>query len=385
MSQLSPRRIYLLAAISLAALILFTLLMAPTGDRIRRGSTYSRSPSGYGAWYAFMQERGTPVQRWQKPIDVLVYPDGQDAKAYQFARPQTPITLVQIAPDVKPPYPNSPDEAWIKTGNVLVLLGVKTRVTDAPFTTDLDSASGKVRIETSRRSNADQITPPLKDSFGAIVWQKTLGKGRLIYASTPYLAANAYQDFRANYEFLAKLVTEPGHPVWIDEYLHGYADPVTATKDGKVVRQEEPDLLAYLMKTPLSLVVIQTAIILLVLIWGQNRRLGPFETLATPAVDNSEAYIQAMAGVLHKAGCSEFVLDVVGKAEQLAIQKALGLGNSPLPLDELAIAWEQQTGRSPEELQSVLRSAARQRRMSESDLLRWVDTVQTVRRHLPGT
>ena len=26
---------------------------------------------GYGAWYAFMQQRGTPVQRWQKPFSTM--------------------------------------------------------------------------------------------------------------------------------------------------------------------------------------------------------------------------------------------------------------------------------------------------------------------------
>jgi len=383
MMRLSRRQTAILA-IALGVIILLTLLTAPIGSEQQSASTYSRAPDGYGAWYAYMQEKGNPVKRWQQPADALFQPDSEAANADstngKIARPQTPITLLRIDKDIEL---SAASEAWVKQGNVLVLVGAiaDAFVTQAPFTSDVASPSGIVRIATSRRyRQSSKSAPLLQDSFGTVVWQKTLGKGRLISVITTYLAANAYQEFRANYELLAKLVTEPGYPIWVDEYLHGYKDSSTDAKDGTA---SEENLLSYLSKTPLSLLAVQAIAFLLLLIWGQNHRLGLPEQVEVPTVDNSEAYIQALAGVLHKAGGSEFVLETLGKAEQLNIQKALGLGTSPLPIDDLIAAWSQQTGQPADPLQTLLRTAARHRRVSEAELSQWLETMNTVRSQLP--
>ncbi|EKQ69436.1 hypothetical protein OsccyDRAFT_2064 [Leptolyngbyaceae cyanobacterium JSC-12] len=386
MMQLSRRQTIILA-IALVSLILLILFLAPSSGNVQQyGSTYSRIPQGYGAWYAFMEKRGTSLQRWRRPLSDLynappAQPNNQKSSA---SIPKPPITLIRISgsSDVL-----KPDDEWVKQGNVLVLLGMKPRVTDTPFTSDLDSPNGKIRIETRRRQvitggktkAGGKETALLSDRAGAVVWQETLDKGKIIYSSTPYLAANAYQDHPANYEFLATLVTEPGYPIWVDEFMHGHEDKVAKVGDTKT----EDDLITYLFRTPLSLLALQSVIILAVLIWGQNRRFGTAEPLVSPVIDNSEAYIQAMAGVLHKANCSEFVLETIGKAEQLEIQKALGLGTVPLSLEVLAEAWEQQTGRSPETLQSMLRTTSRHRRLTHAELQQWIVNIQVVRQTLP--
>lgn len=267
--------------------------------------------------------------------------------------------------------------AWVERGNVLILLGVQTPVTNAPFDRAIASPVGRVQIQTSRRAfdRETKTKPLLHDSFGSVVWQQTMGQGQVIFASTPHLAANAYQDAPGNFEFLGKLITAPNLPIWVDEYSHGY-------KDSNVIKQESGNLVGYLAKTPLLLVVVQVAVIMLVLIWGQSRRLGPAIALPTPAIDNSEAYIQAMATVLRKAESSQFVLDTVCKAEQLAIQKALGLGIEPLPLATLLNAWTQQTGQPAATLDAALNPTKRSPRIDEAALLKWLETMQTVRRQL---
>lgn len=387
MMQLSRRQIIILA-IALLSLVLLTLFLAPSSGNVRQyGSTYSRVPQGYGAWYAFMEKRGTPLQRWQRPLSDLydTSPTKSISQKSSATIPKSSITMIRISDGSDFLVPN---DEWVKRGNVLVLLGTKPRVTNAPFTSDLESPNGKVRIETRRRQvitsgktkAGGKETALLSDRAGAVVWQEALGKGKIIYSSTPYLAANAYQDHPANYEFLAELVTEPNHPIWVDEFMHGHIDK--SVLDGGT--ETEGDLTSYLLKTPLALLALQSAIILAVLIWGQNRRFGAAEPLTSPTVDNSEAYIQAMAGVLHKAECSEFVLGTIGKAEQLEIQKALGLGTIPLTLEALAEAWERQTGRSPETLKSMLKTASRDRRLSDVELQQWAANVQTVRQALPS-
>ncbi|UBF26926.1 DUF4350 domain-containing protein [Kovacikia minuta CCNUW1] len=389
---LAKRQIWILT-IALSALVCISLLMAPKGSSLRQGSTYGRSPDGYGAWYADMKQQGNPVQRWQKPLNELFRVSRSVKQAQSFSGatlvsdsqitsppggiPSAPMTLLRVSNRLRPP-----DEAgreWVQAGNVLVLLGVRVPVSQAPFHSDISTPVGAVQVDTSRRRAKDSKGHSLlEDSFGAVVWQENLGQGRIIYASTPFLGANAYQKAAGNFKFLTDLVTEAGYPVWVDEYLHGY-------KDTDVVKQESPgNVLNYLAKTPLALLAIQIGVILLVLIWGQNQRLGRGLALTDPPVDNSEAYIQAMASVLQKAACSEFVVDTVGKAEQIEVQKALGLGTEPLPLETIVAAWIQQTGRTGAELETILRTAHRHRRISEPDLLRWVENIQIVRRHLPS-
>jgi hypothetical protein len=129
--------------------------------------------------------------------------------------------------------------------------------------------------------------------------------------------------------------------------------------------------------------LVQVAILLLVAIWAGNRRFGKPEALPTPVVNNSEAYIQALAAVLQKAESSEFVLEVVGKEEQVQLQKALFLGQEQLDPQSLVNAWMQQTGRPAAELEQVLQMQSQKARIRETELLKWLGKWQQIRRHLP--
>ncbi|MBD2072515.1 DUF4350 domain-containing protein [Phormidium sp. FACHB-592] len=403
---LSKRQIWILAIV-LAALVIISLFAAPGGKQQQSGSTYGRSPDGYGAWYAFMESRGVTIQRWQKPLKLLFQPSELKTPKIETANPNqtaetqrrrdaqtsmaviaspallaspaastvsSPITLLQVSSGEPLSVASM---AWVERGNVLILLGAQSPVTKAPFESAIGSPTGAVQIYTSRRETDrdTRIKPLLNDSFGAVVWQQTMGQGRVVFASTPHLAANAYQDSPGNFEFLATLVTATKLPIWVDEYSHGY-------KDIEVIKQEDGNLVSYLAKTPLLLVLIQVTVMMLVLLWGQNRRFGPAIALTTPIVDNSEAYIQAMSAVLRKAESNQFVVDTICKAEQLAIQKALGLGAELLPLSTLLDVWTQQTGQSAAILEAALNSTNRPRRSSEAELSKLLEAMQTVRKQL---
>ncbi|HEY9674661.1 MAG TPA: DUF4350 domain-containing protein [Waterburya sp.] len=380
----SKRRLWIFGAIAITAIILITLLAAPANNKLNSGSTYNRSPEGYGAWYAFMSERGTPVKRWRKPFEDLA--KSKDIKS--------PITLLRVnsrlsfADSFKILFKDEQD--WIKKGNTLVILGVHQPVTKASFSTLHKMPMGDVKIDTQRRNNQIKQTQEqlLGDRFGAIVWQENLEKGQIIFATTPYLAANAYQDFRGNYEFLARIVTQSGirsqeseaskipNVVWVDEYIHGY-------KDAEVIKREHrQNILSYFTQTPVFPALVQIIIFLLVAIWAGNRRFGKPKTLPTPAINNSEAYIQALAGVLQKANSSEFILDVVGKEEQLQLQKALFLGQEKLDHQTLINAWLQQTGHPATELEQLLQMQTQKHRMSEPNLLNWLRKWQLIRQTL---
>lgn len=354
-------RIRWLGAIALAAIVLLCLIAAPNTN-LRSGSTYNRAPNGYGAWYAYIQQQGTTLKRWQKPLSNL-----EEVK---------PITLLRVNSEPGLPKLDRAEREWIGKGNTLVILGVQGKVTAADFTTMQQHSSGSVRIDTRRRYGwSDKIQRLLGDRFGAVVWQEQVGKGQVIFSIAPDLAANAYQDYPNNYKYLAQLVSQSGKPLWVDEYIHGYRDADVRETTG------EGDWVAYLVQKPLFGAFLPAVILLLVLIWAQNRRFGQAIALETPGVDNSTAYIQALAGVLQKAESSEFVVDVVGKAEQIQLQKALGLGQEPLE-SEIVKAWAEQTGRSPAELEQLLRRRIQKRPMSDKNLSIWLEKWRTIGRYV---
>lgn len=436
--NLSNRRLWLLGAIGITAIMIVTLVFAPANNKINSGSTYNRAPDGYGAWYALMSKRGTEIQRWQKPIeDFAKNPDTKP-----------PSTLLRIYSSLIPEVVSDTEEDWVKQGNTLVILGVRAPVTPAPFSSFLPDAAGEIKIDTGRRNPGDK-NQVLGDNFGAVVWGKTLGKGTVYFAAAPHLAANAYQDFPGNYEFLAKLVTgsesgdkeiegteqavvndlriktkalsevevfadfagcnpvlsyknpvsdhclspikfiqkpiEQSHKssktinkVWVDEYIHGYKDPEI------IDRESEENLFSYLAKTPLFPVAIQGTIILIVAIFAGWKRFGQPVTLSAPKVDSSEAYIQALAGVLEKANSTDFAVETIGKAERLQLQKALLLGETPPESEAVIDAWVEQTGRKAAELEEMWRSPSRKQRISDLDLLAWLNKWQQIRQHLPS-
>ena len=380
--KFSDRRLWFVG-IFLLGLLLLTMLSAPS-NRQMSGSTYSRDPGGYGAWYTYMEAQGTPVQRWQKPVDQLLNPDHSNL-------PQ-PVTLIQIHSKLDKGFY---DDTWVKQGNTLIILGVRNPVTTANFVTVHPSPEGSVRIATRRRyptpSTGQPIDPKennvvaettlLGDRFGAIVWQREIGKGRVILATTPFLAANAYQDSPGNYQFLAELATKAQNPIWVDEYLHGYKDPQ------EIQKETENNWFIYLAKTPLLPIFFQAVILLTILIWAQNHRFGQAQPISTVKIDNSTAYIQALASVLHKAQSSEFVIAMIGKEEQLQIQAALGLGRTLLEPETLLNAWISQTDRPAEELHQALLQYTQPntplKRMSDPELLAWMANLRTLRQHLP--
>lgn len=389
--NLLRRRLWLWAflLIPLFVVVIFASLRAPA----MQGSTYSRAPSGYGAWYASLQQQEITVKRWQRPLEELLdirslpegkeiaWRDGRKVPVVQLSKVGgAPITLVQIANGqerVSLPIASQDWIDWIEQGNTVVLLGVRSPVTNAPFSSSLPSPAGAVKVETRRRhteKTADQNIL-LKDTAGTVVWQQVLGQGRIISVVTPHLAANAYQNEPGNFKFLTKLVTAPGSPIWIDEYSHGF-------REQKAIAKERSSSLAkYLAQTSLPVLAMQALIILLILIWDKNQRFGLPVKLLPPKLDNSEAYIQALAGVLQKANCSGFVWETVGKAERAYVQRSLGLGTDPVESRVIVEAWVQQTGRSAAALEDVL-SQPTQERPNRQELLTWLGKVQILHRQL---
>lgn len=358
----------------LLALALF--LAAPASNRLSSGSTWSSDPDGYAAWYDYQAAQNRPVQRWQRPVEDLLdaldaptaTPAGMPgpAAAIAAATPNTP-TLLQIQPSFSNPndfYRSRPWlQAWLEAGHQLVVLGEKEPVTAAPFTAELPSPAGPIRLQTRRRAAlSGQQQALLEDDYGAIAWRQAEQQGHIIRVVTPHLGANAYQSAAGNFAFLSELVGD--RPIWVDEYLHGYRDPEA------VEQQAGSSWLGYLSQTPLALALAQLSLIGLIAVIAANRRPGLRQSLLPLVSDNSAAYIAALAGVLHKANSHTFVMTTLSQADRLALQKALGLGRAPVPDEALVAAWSAATGEPAAALSPLITPPSRLRR--DRDLARWL-------------
>ena len=364
--NIRPRKSWLLILIAFAVIIIITLVAAPNNNKLPSGSTYGRNADGYGAWYEYMASRGTPIQRWHKPFDKLI--DQQDTKRVTYIQIYSKFLFKQSK--LIPPQLTTSEEGWIKQGNTLAIIGISQPATAAPFNSVLSQGDRQIKIATTRRKvNPDKIL--LGDRFGSVVWEEKIGQGKVIYAVTPHLAANAYQNSQDNYEFLATLVSQ-NQQIWIDEYIHGYKDRET------IAEEKKEDLLNYLAQTPLFPLFIQLLIIIAVAVIGAFRRFGQPTIMNRPVLDNTMAYIEALSGVLVKANCTSFVVKTITKDEQLKLQKKLGLGQNLVEEETLIAAWTQQTGNSPTKLRQLLQISKRKRRLSDRELANWLQKWQEV-------
>lgn len=359
--------------LGIVAIVLYTIVSATSGDPRQIGSSYSIAPNGYGAWYQMMIDRGVKIQRWEKSFAQLA----ADSTLEQG------VTLLQVNSQPIPLKVTPQQQEWVKQGNTIIILGVAAPAWDIPFKAKLDSPQGLIRIDTTRRFGSLNFSlrlpsnPPasaiLQDRTGNVITQFNLGKGQVIVATTPHVAANAYQDSRPNYELLATIATNQRQQIIVDEFIHGYRDRA-ATSDAKT-----GNFLEYLTRTPFIIVCLNLGLIVLVLIWQQNRRFGKVLIPKPPEIENSEAYIQALGGVLRQANSSEFVVQNIGKANQLSWQQKLGLGGDRLvEVNMIVAAWENQTKLPADDLRFVLQLATGDRKLTPTELNLWLNKVQMI-------
>jgi hypothetical protein len=386
-------------ALILGAIVLLIVLLAPNNGWRQSGSTYSKSPAGYTAWYDYMEKRGVRLIRSRQPIAALL-------EAAKDSPDHAPKTLVQIQPQLSASNRGSRRQStdvkldpivqtWLDAGNHLIVLGITQPVQQVPFSSWVTSPQGRVKVETGRRAmvdGRDQLKARLRDQSGAIVWEvlrpaprskPAMPPGHLIYATTPDLGANAYQAEPGNYAFLADLVTQTQTPIIVDEYIHGYREPSppagskSRLNRPKTESNPEQGVLNYLAQTPLLPIGVQAIVLMLIAIWAKNRRFGRVQSVDPPPVDNSTAYIQALAGALRQANSRSFVMETVNQAELRQLQRQMGLGDTTMTLPELIEAWKAQ-GQTTTDLSALLRMQSR-KDLNDGDLLLWLQSLQRLR------
>jgi hypothetical protein len=363
------QRKWLWMGIAIAVIIILTLVAAPnSGRKNDSGSTYGRSPDGYGAWYEYMSKQEIPLKRWRKPFSQFIEDDIQDATYLKILSKSD--YLVGLESTL-----SSAESNWVSQGNTLVIIGKYQPATAAPFNSSISYrqqtlSNDRIEIATTRRFRpGSKEQSILQDEYGAVVWQEEIGKGKVIYCTTPYLAANAYQDNPDNYQFLAELVSDH-QTIWVDEYIHGYKDKES------IAEEQQSDILSYLAQTPWFLLLIQTVLIAIISAITSFRRFGLPIKPQTVIADNSTAYINALAGVLEKANSTDFVVEAIAKDEQHKLQQALGLGKSLVDEQTLLAAYKQQRGETAADLSQLLQVSNAGKKISDAQLITWIQKWQ---------
>jgi hypothetical protein len=364
------QRKWLWIGIAIAVLMVLTLISAPNsgGRKNDSGSTYGRSPDGYGAWYEYMTEQDVSIERWRKPFSQFLEAKIQDATYLKILSKSDYLMGLEGMLSAE-------ESNWVSQGNTLVIIGRYVPATAAPFTSSIPYrpealSNNQIKIATTRRfRDQETVQNILQDRYGAVVWQEKIGKGKAIYCSTPYLAANAYQDHLDNYEFLAALVND--HPtIWVDEYIHGYKDQET------IAEEQQESIFSYLAKTPWFFLFIQAVLMAIVAAFAAFRTFGLPLKPQTAITDNSTAYIDALAGVLEKANSTDFVVEAIARDEQRKLQKSLGLGKSLVDDQTLLAAYQKQSSATTENLSQLLEVSKAGKKISDAQLITWIQKWQ---------
>jgi Domain of unknown function (DUF4350) len=377
-------------------LVLSLIVIAAATQSFPGGSTYGKASGDYSQWYTFMEHQGHPIRRWRKPYSQIKTLEGGA---------QTFIQIADVEALTTPSLQPSEVLDWVERGNTFIQLNWDGQVTGAPFSSDLKSDQGSVRIETSRRyklgsghssSNSarsieeepklvDEVAE-LKDRFGSVIWSHARGKGRVIQSTYPWIAANVYAQQKENFRVLEALAARQNGTIWVDEWLHGHRD---ITPDPKAADRKEQSPWAYLSRQPIAVVAGQGMVLLLLLFWGKNQRFGAMTRLTAPLRNNSEQYIQALADTLDANGHAEYVLAMLGQSFRQRLQSRLGMGgvgrgDTNLADGAIAQQWAFVTGRSSQVLLELLEQTHREKRLSERALLAWVQNSEAILRELPA-
>ncbi|WP_298614538.1 DUF4350 domain-containing protein [uncultured Thermosynechococcus sp.] len=357
-----------LALLVLLVVGLLSLVVAPSS---RAGSSFDSSSWGTQQFYAYLEQQGFRVERWQRNYDNL---NNLKSKGH---------ILLQISgrPIGWPP----PLVEWLAQGNTLVRFYWHGEPTAAPFETRLSMPQGNVLVETRRRVPVRQGDRPLlADDYGWIVYLRRShsppNHEQRILGVYPWLVANAYggETGLANFAIVAQLLQEvvkPGATIYFDEWLHGYRQRTPEDVARGTVPQT---LFDYFSRTPWLAVGLQLVLLFFFLLWQQSQRFGSLFLEKEPVSSNSAAYIEALAGVLQRAQQRQFVLKQLQDRLRydLAGQLGLAINRHPPPKDaELIQAWQAATGRSPEDLHDLLGVIPT---VDDSQLLRWLKQAASV-------
>ncbi len=354
-------------------------------------SSFNTKTSGLKAYYLLLEQQGFRVDRLRAPwqsvgagdrLLIVAEPTDKD-------RPVLPAEASALKKWVEsggsllyftaaPPRELDPNDPLL--GDLAVTTGGGDAQTAAPEKPDSPYFAGvkaveyesPVRIKPAKKA---KYTTLLKDDDGALLIEKTLGKGRIVVAALGEIAGNGAIRKADNAVLLVNFASALGGDgaIQFDEYHHGVGFAAAADATGGVWS---------VVPVPLRLALYAGFLLFAALLYNNNRMFGRLRP-APPIVPRSSAdYVGSAGTLLHRAGAADLAIAMIYERFVRDLNRALDLPPDSELSKTVSEAQRKFSINAPQFQQTLTRcEAARQgERMRESEMLALARQIESYRR-----
>jgi hypothetical protein len=187
--------------------------------------------------------------------------------------------------------------------------------------------------------------PIVGEKGGAYLASVHPGKGHCLFGSTPDMCANnliADAAYKNNFQFMVNWLQGCKQPIMFDEKCHGYSAGKNAWY--------------FVLRSPVGFVILQLILLTLVALFSLNQRFGqPVPVSNLRKISNLE-FIDGLASTYERAHARNAVWAMLFVPLKTKLCKMLGIAPDS-PLDDVAHAWAEYSGKNQNELQAFLSHA----------------------------
>jgi hypothetical protein len=346
-------------------------------------SSYRSSPYGTLAFYTLLEEGGHDVTRFQLPYSGL-----RD-------RPEVGALVI-----VAPPQYRQPNEEemqgltrWVTEGGLLVIIDreIELSFEQTEISTDWDEPMAGIRplqptlltrgvehVELSEYATHVVLDSPtavfhLGNERAAVLAEATVGEGRIVLLTDPYVVANNGIPKADNAVLASNLFAGwSGGTIAFDEYHHGFGSSQGA------------GLMSYFSGTPLPWMLYQAGLVALLVVYSLGRRFGRPLPLRHERRTTNLEFVSGMANITRLARASDVAMQNIYSEFRKRLCRYSGMP-SKCETARLAQAVARRAGLDERAIARLLTQCdqvARGRPATEKDLLNLVGQIRSIESEL---
>jgi hypothetical protein len=296
-------------------------------ERFPDPSTYNARGSGSKGLFVWLQELGTDVRRWERPLDDL---------------PEGARVLLVLGPR-RPPEANELNavERWVRAGGILLLadsgvgravpgvlpgpaalkFGLAPRFAGGPATLrpafpsryveGVETIQPAVRVR-FQRQRPEGWAPLFADAAGDVVGVRRVGHGTVIAVADAGLFSNARLEMAGHARLALNIVrAHAGRGlVLVDEFHHGHGG--------------QSAFLRYLKGTSAPWLLAQAGLVFLALLVARGTRFGPPLPSRQEVRASSLEYVGALGDLFRRAGARRLAAEALAGSLRRRLVAALG-------------------------------------------------------------
>ena len=380
-------------ALLFAAYLALTIFAERTAQQTTRTvtpSSFNAKSSGLKAYYLLLEAQGFRADRlrasWQRlgsGDSLLIVAEPTDPK-----RPILPEEIVALkkwieaggsllyfAAETSDLNPNDPltGDTGVVRGNGAALTAAPEK-RDSPYTKNVQTVAYETafRLQPTKKARYNIL---LKDEDGALLIEKTVGKGRVLVSTMGGIASNSTINKADNAVLLVNLaatLSSEDRIVEFDEYHHGVGFDAEKGDAGSVWA---------IVPMPLRLALYAGALLGAVLLYNNNRMFGRLREAPPLQFRTSADYVGSAATLLHRAGAADLAVGMIYERFIRDLKKNLDLPPESDLTKTVAEAQKRYSVSGPQMQQTLQRcEAAQESPLRESEMLTLARELESYRR-----